>query len=83
MEIQNVKTWLDAHKLTLNEEKNEYMLIRLIYHPLWMRTPDNGSSSSALKKKKSDLKTAYDYTVEYDYSKYYNKICLLLAILIK
>jgi hypothetical protein len=25
--IQNVKTWLDANKLTLNEEKNEYMLI--------------------------------------------------------
>ena len=27
MEIQNVKTWLDANKLTLNEEKTEYMLI--------------------------------------------------------
>ncbi|CAB4006755.1 Hypothetical predicted protein, partial [Paramuricea clavata] len=26
-EIQNVKTWLDANKLTLNEEKTEYMLI--------------------------------------------------------
>ena len=27
VEIQNVKTWLDANKLTLNEEKTEYMLI--------------------------------------------------------
>ena len=27
MEIQNVKTWLDAKKSTLNEEKTEYMLI--------------------------------------------------------
>ena len=27
MEIQNVNTWLDADKLTLNEEKTEYMLI--------------------------------------------------------
>jgi hypothetical protein len=27
MEIQNVKTWLGANKLTLNEEKTEYMLI--------------------------------------------------------
>ena len=27
LEIQNVKTWLDANKLTLNEEKTEYMLI--------------------------------------------------------
>ncbi|CAB3985200.1 Hypothetical predicted protein [Paramuricea clavata] len=27
VEIQNVKTWLDANKLTLNEEKPEYMLI--------------------------------------------------------
>ncbi len=26
VEIQNVKTWLDANKLTLNEEKTEYML---------------------------------------------------------
>ncbi len=24
VEIQNVKTWLDANKLTLNEEKTEY-----------------------------------------------------------
>ena len=27
VEIQNVKTWLDANKLTLNKEKTEYMLI--------------------------------------------------------
>ena len=27
VEIQNFKTWLDANKLTLNEEKTEYMLI--------------------------------------------------------
>ena len=27
VEIQNVKTWLDSNKLTLNEEKTEYMLI--------------------------------------------------------
>jgi hypothetical protein len=27
LEIQNVKTWLDANKLTLNEEKTEHMLI--------------------------------------------------------
>ena len=26
-EIQNVSTWLSANKLTLNEEKTEYMLI--------------------------------------------------------
>jgi hypothetical protein len=26
MEIQNVKTLFDANKLTLNKEKNEYML---------------------------------------------------------
>ena len=27
VEIQNVKTWLDANKLTLNNSKTEYMLI--------------------------------------------------------
>jgi hypothetical protein len=26
VELQNVKIWLDANKLTLNEEKTEYML---------------------------------------------------------
>jgi hypothetical protein len=28
-EIQNAKTWLDANKLTLNEEKNEYTAISI------------------------------------------------------
>jgi uncharacterized protein VirK/YbjX len=27
VELQNVKIWLDANKLTLNEEKTKYMLI--------------------------------------------------------
>ena len=29
MEIKNVKTWVDANKLSLNETKTEYMLIGL------------------------------------------------------